>query len=579
MIFLPNHNNGQKDKLLESLKKLKGYFIYAALFSASVNLLMLTPIIYMLQVYDRVVSSGSMSTLSMLTLLMLLLLVSSGGFEWVRSKLLIAANVRLEESLRGQVSESSFKQVLLTGDPSQSSRAMSDLIGLRQFVTGNGIYAVMDAPWTPIYIGVMFIFHPLFGIAAILTTIVLIILAFVSQKVATSKLATANNLTGSAQSSFSSNLRNAEVIHGMGMAANIRSKDSVLYAEASDEQANASAVVGGLSAISKTFRLVSQSILLGLGAYLALQGEISPGMMIAGSLLLGRALAPIDMLVASWKGFVDAKAQFDRLRSSLNSFPADSERLSLPAPVGELSVENLVVAPPLSRLACLKGVSFKIAAGEALGIIGPSAAGKTSLARAVLGVWPAASGSVRLDGADINKWDREELGPYLGYLPQDIELFDGSIADNICRFNHHDSEKIIEAAQIAGVHDMVLRLPESYETRINASSGILSAGQRQRLGLARAIYGRPKLIILDEPNSNLDDEGEHHLLTALQQLKESGSTVVVITHRTPILALADKLLVLKQGVVSAFGGRDEVLKSINKANAKVTKLPQTAAPR
>ncbi|OUU02575.1 MAG: type I secretion system permease/ATPase [Flammeovirgaceae bacterium TMED32] len=579
MNFFPNQKPDKKDNLLESLKQLKGYFIYAALFSASVNLLMLTPIMYMLQVYDRVVSSGSMTTLSMLTLLMLLLLVSSGGFEWVRSKLLIAANVRLEESLREQVSESSFKQVLLTGDPNNSSRTMSDLIGLRQFVTGNGVFAIMDAPWTPIYIGVMFMFHPLFGLAAIITTIILIILALVSQKVATSKLALAANLTGSAQSSFSSNLRNAEVIHGMGMAANIRAKDNSLYAEACDEQANASAVVGRLAAISKSFRLISQSILLGLGAYLALRGQISPGMMIAGSLLLGRALAPIDLLVASWRGFVEAKAQFDRLRSALNTFPADSDRLSLPPPTGELSVENLVVAPPLSRIACLKGVSFKISAGEALGIIGPSAAGKTSLARAILGIWRASSGAVRLDNAEIDKWDREELGPYLGYLPQDIELFDGSIADNICRFNNHESEKIIEAAEISGIHDMVLRLPESYETRINASSGALSAGQRQRLGLARAIYGKPKLIVLDEPNSNLDEEGEHHLLSALQQLKESGSTVIVITHRTPILALADKLLVLKNGLVATFGARDEVIKSIHKANTNITKLPQTAAPR
>ena len=533
----------------------------------------------MLQVYDRVVSSGSMTTLSMLTILMLLLLASSGGFEWVRSKLLIAANVRLEESLREAVSESSFRQVLVTGSASASSRAMTDLIGLRQFVTGNGIFAVMDAPWTPIYIAVMFMFHPYFGIAAILTTIILLLLALVSQKVATSKLASASNLTGLAQSSFSSNLRNAEVIHGMGMASNIRSKDNSLYEEACGVQADASAVVGALTAISKTFRLVSQSMLLGLGAYLALRGEISPGMMIAGSLLLGRALAPIDMLVASWKGFVDAKAQFDRLRNSLLTFSPDSERLSLPPPTGELSVENLVVAPPMSRIACLKGVSFKVLAGEALGIIGPSAAGKTSLVRAILGVWPAASGAVRLDDAEISKWDREELGPYLGYLPQDIELFDGSIADNICRFDSHDPEKIIEAAQTAGVHEMVLRLPDSYETRINASSGILSAGQRQRLGLARAIYRRPKLIVLDEPNSNLDDEGEQQLLSALQKLKGSGSTILVVTHRTPILALADKLLVLKSGSIAAFGGRDEVLKSINQASAKITKLPHTASPR
>ena len=579
MTLLQNNEPNRKDELLENLNKLKGYFLFAALFRASVNILMLTPIIYMLQVYDRVVSSGSMTTLSMLSILMMLLLISSGGFEWVRSKILIAANVKLEESLRESVGKSAFKQALVTGNPAASSAAMNDLIGLRQFVTGNGIFAIMDAPWTPIYIIVMFMFHPLFGIAAIITSAILIILAIITQKTATTKLEMASQLTRAANSSFLNNLKNAEVIHGMGMAQNIRLRDNALYESASDQQANASAIAGRVAAISKSFRQVSQSVLLGLGAYLALLGEISPGMMIAGSLLLGRALAPIDLMVASWKGFVEARAQFSRLRIALNTFPVEPSRMNLPPPSGELAVENLVVAPPLSRLACIKGVNFRVAAGEALGVIGPSAAGKTSLARAILGVWAPLSGSVRIDGAEISKWDRQELGPYLGYLPQDIELFDGSIAENICRFSERNSEKIIEAAQSSGIHDMILRLPESYETKISGTSGILSAGQRQRLGLARAIYGNPKLIILDEPNSNLDEEGERHLLSALQKLKASGSTVLVITHRTSILALVDKLLIMKNGVVAAFDDRDKVLRSLDETKAKITKLPQKAAPK
>ena len=322
--------------------------------------------------------------------------------------------------------------------------------------------------------------------------------------------------------------------------------------------------------------MLAQSLLLGLGAYLALNQEISPGMMIAGSLLLGRALAPIDMMVANWKSFIDAKGQYERLTDILKTTPFELERVKLPDPEGSLSVEQLFVVPPGSTSACLKGVSFELGAGEALGVIGPSAAGKTSLARSILGVWPARAGLVRLDGADMNKWDRDDLGRHLGYLPQDIELFSGTIADNICRFSRLDSEKIIEAAKIAGIHDMILGLPEGYDTLIGLSSGALSAGQRQRVGLARAIYNFPKLIILDEPNSNLDDQGERDLLSALRKMKESGSTIIVITHRTSILSVVDKLLLMKEGMVTNFGERDLVLKDISPQTSKVTKLPNNA---
>jgi ATP-binding cassette subfamily C protein EexD len=302
-------------------------------------------------------------------------------------------------------------------------------------------------------------------------------------------------------------------------------------------------------------------------------------MMIAGSLLLGRALAPIDMMVANWKNFVDAKGQYTRLSETLIAFAKfspDTERLKLPDPVGKLSVEQLVVIPPGSSKQCLKGITFEVDAGEALGIIGPSASGKTSLARSILGVWPSRAGLVRLDGADINTWNRDNLGPHLGYLPQDIELFSGSIADNICRFSRVDSEKIIEAAKTAGIHDIILNLPDGYDTLIGSSAGALSAGQRQRVGLARAIYNNPKVIILDEPNSNLDDQGERDLLSALQKIKALGSTILVITHRTPILALVDKLMLMRDGLITNFGPRDAVLNDISAKKAKVTKLPSKA---
>ena len=564
----------EQDAVLAALKSLKGYFFYALLFSASINFLMLTPIIYMLQVYDRVVSSGSMSTLMMLTLLMILLLAASGGFEWARSRILVAANVRLENHLRGLVSKAAFKHSLLTGSPGASNLAMSDLLGLRQFVTGNGIFAFMDAPWTPIYIAVMFMFHPLFGISAIICAIILIIFAIAMEKLTSKKIIESTNLTTQANISFQNNLRNAEVIQGMGMESNIRQKDGELYRAAGNEQAFGSATAGKLSAASKSFRLMSQSVVLGLGAYLAVNQQISPGMMIAGSLLLGRALAPIDMMVGTWKNFIGAKNQFRRLRAILANFPKETERMDLPEPVGHLSIEQIIIVPPGSQAASVKGVGFQLAAGEALGIIGPSAAGKTSLARGILGIWPARAGTIRLDNAELNHWDREKLGPHLGYLPQDIELFDGSIAENICRFSKINSELVIEAAKNSGIHEMILRLPEGYDTIISAVSGALSAGQRQRVALARAIYNFPKLIILDEPNSNLDDQGERDLLSALRKMKEAGSTVIVITHRTSILSLVDKLLLMRDGVAANFGQRDEVLKAISDSNKKVATLQQ-----
>lgn len=563
----------QKDKLMLALRQLKSYFLYAILFSASVNILMLTPILYMLQVYDRVVSSGSMSTLAMLTLLMVALLAASGGFEWVRSRLLIAANARLENNLRDSISIAASKNTLLTGNPAASAQAMSDLLRLRQFMTTNGVFAFADAPWTPIYIAIMFMFHPLFGVAAMISALVIILLALVTEKSTSWRLLEANALTAKANISFQNSLRNSEVIQGMGMGANIRQQNDRLYDIAGNEQAIASTVAGRLAAISRSFRLISQSLVLGIGAYLAVNQQISPGMMIAGSLLLGRALAPIDLMVASWRGFVEAKNQFARLRALLNAFPEDDERMSLPAPTGELSIEKLIVTPPGSDTAAVRGVDFQLRAGDSMGIIGPSAAGKTSLARAILGVWPVRAGTVRLDGAEISQWDRDKLGPHIGYLPQDIELFDGSIAANICRFSQENSDKIIQASKAAGIHEMILALREGYDTIINANGGALSAGQRQRLGLARAIYDDPKLIILDEPNSNLDEQGERELLATLNHIKGSGRTVIIITHRTSILSLVDKLLFMKDGAVVHFGQKNEVLQSINAGKSKITKLP------
>ncbi len=555
-------SNSPYPELREGFKAVRQYFILAGIYSAAINILMLVPIMYMMLVYDRVVTSGSQSTLAMLTLIMVFLMSASGGFEWVRSMILVSAGNKIEQNLRDRIFDASFKQALYTGGAANGSQPSNDLSQLRQFMTGNGLFAFFDAPWFPIYVLVMFLFHPLFGITAIVAGIVMVGLAWTTEKVTTSKLKDANTEANWVLGQINGSMRNVEVISAMGMIDNIRRRQQVRADKVLQLQTSASRLAGILSTLSKSFRVITQSLILGLGALLALRQEISPGMMIAGSLLLGRALAPIDMLVGTWKGFSLARAQYDRLGQLLERVPSEAETMSLPAPHGNLYVEQIFVTPPGAKAPVVKGVSFELKAGESLGIIGPSASGKSTLARALLGLWPTGGGKVRLDGADIFAWDRLKLGPHIGYLPQDIELFDGAIADNICRFGDRDAEKIVAAAQMAGVHELVLRLPQGYDTPIGGSGGILSGGQRQRIGLARALYGQPRLLILDEPNSNLDDQGERELVAALQRAKAQGCTVIVITHRTMVLMGVDKILVLKEGLPVNFGTRDQVLAAL-----------------
>ncbi len=561
-------------ELAAALRDVRGYFGFAALFSSAVNLLMLTPIIYMLQVYDRVVASGSLPTLAMLTILMVALMLAMGGFEWVRSMVMISASNRLEQRLRQRVSEATFNRALLSGGMTTSAQPMNDLSQLRQFLTGTSLFAFFDAPWVPIYLFVMYMFHPYFALAGVFAVLVMLALALANEKSTSARLQEANALNGNVNSRLTGSLRNAEVIAAMGMGKNIRARQEEGSERVLDLQSHASRRAGIFTSTSKSFRLIMQSLTLGLGALLALQQQISPGMMIAGSLLLGRALAPIDLLVATWRGFSVARVQYSRLGELLEKLPPRPLPMPLPAPSGQLSVEHLYVLPPASQTYVVQNANFSLAPGEALGIVGPSASGKSSLARAILGVWPSARGAVRLDGADIFTWEREELGQHLGYLPQDIELFDGSIAENICRFGEEDSEAIVAAAKLAGVHELILELPRGYNTVIGGTGGVLSGGQRQRIGLARAVYRNPCLIVLDEPNSNLDDQGEKELVAAIERIKQQGSTVIVISHRTLVLQSMDKMLVLKDGATVNYGPRGQVLSALVKPAAK---LPQSAA--
>ena len=446
-----------------------------------------------------------------------------------------------------------------------SAQPLSDMTGLRQFLTGNGLFAFFDAPWLPIYIAVMFMFHPWFGWFTVACAVLLAGLAYANERLTNQPLTDANRENLSATAFTSKNLRNAEVVASMGMLPQLRRRWQDKNNRVLELQGVASDNAGTITAISKTFRLLVQSLILALGAYLSLKQEVSAGMMTASSILLGRALAPIDLMIGSWKGFSSARLQYGRLNDLLLKIASEPQRMPLPAPKGDVSVESLIVTPPGGQQPVIRGVTFRVLPGESVGVIGPSGAGKSTLARALLGIWPASHGKVRLDGADVSSWDRDELGPYIGYLPQDIELFEGTISENIARFGTLDPVAVVEAATIAGVHDLILRLPQGYDTVIGVSGGALSGGQRQRVGLARAVYGRPKLVILDEPNSNLDDQGELALAVALQQLKAAGTTLFVITHRPNVLAEVDKLMVLREGALVIFGPRVQVLVELQKA--------------
>ncbi|WP_027855550.1 type I secretion system permease/ATPase [Marinobacterium litorale] len=558
----------KKTDLEAVLHACRSSFIGIGLFSMFINLLMLTPAIYMLQVYDRVVTSGSESTLLMLTLVMLLMMTTMGGLEWVRSRIMVRVSTKLDSLLGGRFYDASFKQALYSGGMQASAQPLSDLTGLRQFMTGNGLFAFFDSPWVPIYIGIMFIFHPWFGWVAIASVIILATIAVINEKITSKVLKEANQEHMAATQFTNKNLRNAEVVESMGMLGRIRDRWQEKNRKVLAMQGIASDRAGVLTSMSKTIRMIVQSLVLGLGAYLAISQEITPGLMIAGSILLGRALAPIDQMIGVWKQFVGARGQYQRLNEMLKKIGEDPERMSLPVPEGHVQADNVVIAPPGTRTPVVKGVSFNVEAGDMVGIIGPSAAGKTTLARAILGIWPALSGKIRLDSADVFQWDREELGDHIGYLPQDIELFDGTISDNIARFGEVDPDEVVRAAKQAGVHEMILQLPEGYDTVIGASGGVLSGGQRQRIGLARALYGSPRLIVLDEPNSNLDDQGEAALAVALQSIKESGATTFIITHRASVLAQVQKLMVLKEGALVTFGDRDKVLAELNQAQGR-----------
>lgn len=561
-------SRSHENNLQVALKACKGSFLSVGFFSLFVNALMLAPTFYMIQVSGRVVPSSSTSTLIMLTLILTIMMLTLGSLEWVRSRIMVRISNRLDALLSRDIYRASFKKALSTGGMDASAQSLNDLTSLRQFLTGNGLFAFFDAPWLPIYTAVMFLFHPWFGWMTVGSAVVLVVLAFLNHRYTGKALTEANQQSVRATLQTTKNLRNAEVIESMGMLDTLMTRWAVYQRRVLVLQSQASDKGGIITSISKTFRTWAQSIMLALGAYLVITHEINPGLMMAGSLLLGRALSPIDQMIGSWKGFVAARVQYGRLNDTLEKLNAEPQRMALPDPEGHIQVENLVIAPPGAKAAVIRNMSFVTPAGSIVGIVGPSAAGKSTLARALLGIWPPQHGTVRLDGADIAAWDKQKLGPHLGYLPQDIELFEGTISDNVARFGKVDPEKVVLAARVAGVHEMILQLPDGYDTVIGSEGINLSGGQRQRIGLARAIYGSPRLIVLDEPNSNLDDVGEKALAVALQKIKETGATVFIISHRPSILSRLDRIMVMNAGTITMYGARDHVIAELAQQQAK-----------
>jgi ATP-binding cassette subfamily C protein EexD len=569
----PHENN-----LQAALKACRGSFLSVGFFSLFVNTLMLVPTFYMIQISGRAVPSSSTSTLIMLTLILTLLMVTLGSLEWVRSRIMVRISNRLDVLLSRDVYRASFKRALSSGGMDASAQSLNDLTSLRQFLTGNGLFAFFDAPWLPVYTAVMFLFHPWFGWITVVSAVLLVALAYVNHRYTGGALAEANKQSLTANLQTTKSLRNAEVIESMGMLDTLMGRWAVRQRRVLVLQSGASDKSGVITSISKTFRMWAQSMMLAAGAYLVIVHEINPGLMMAGSILLGRALAPIDQMIGSWKGFVSARVQYQRLNDTLEKLNAEPERMSLPDPEGHVQVENLVVAPPGAKAPVLRNISFVTPAGSIVGIVGPSAAGKSTLARALLGIWVPLQGVVRLDGADISTWDKQKLGPHLGYLPQDIELFEGTISDNIARFAKVDPEHVVLAARIAGVHEMILQLPDGYDTVIGSEGLNLSGGQRQRIGLARAVYGSPRLIVLDEPNSNLDEVGERALGVALQKMKETGATVFIISHRPNVLSRLDRIMVLNSGTLSMYGPRDQVIAELAQQQAKAQAQAQGQTP-
>lgn len=553
----------QSENIQAALKECRGSILSVGFFSIFVNILMLVPTFYMIQVTGRVVPSDSVATLYVMTAMMTYLLIVMGLLEWVRTRIMVRINNRIDLKLSAQVYKASFDRALNTRGSDATAQPLNDLIALRQFITGSGLVALFDAPWLPIYIGILFFFHPYLGWLSIFCTFFLFMLAIINNKLTGSLITDSGKQAGLTKLSVVNQLRNSEVIESMGMLEKLITKWQLRHFDVIRSQSISSEHGAAIRSTSKAFRTLSQSLALALTAYLVIKHQVNPGLLVAGSLLLGKAMEPADKIIGSWRGFIEAKGQVSRISGVLQSIESKTRSPHSVKPAGNVRAEKIFLRPRGAVNPILNNISFSVEAGKVVSIIGPSGAGKSTLSRAILSIYPLDRGAVFLDEIDLSSWDKSDLGDHIGYLPQDVELFDGSILDNISRFKKPDPEKVVQAGLMAGVHEMILQLPEGYDTVIGSQGVNLSGGQRQRIGLARALYGTPALIVLDEPNSNLDDIGERALSMALIKIKQEGSTVFVVSHRPSVLSVSDMLMVIKEGRIEHFGARDQVLQKIS----------------
>ena len=561
-----------KSKIVrEALRACRRYFLFAAVFSLAINLLYLASPLYMLQIYDRVVTSGSETTLVMLTLVLLAAFLALAGLDLVRAAILTRASARLDRLLSAKILAASVE---IPSQGASQSQPIRDFDTFRQVITGSGVHALFDLPWSPIYIGVIFLLHPWLGFFALGSSLILIAMAVLNEYMVRVPLKQANDLATANYNFTEMSLRNAEVIRAMGMIEGLVRRWGRDRGMALRRQGQASDRAALMSGMIRFLRLTMQSLILGLGAYLVIERQITGGSMFAASLLLGRGLQPVEQIVGLWRSLVLARAALGRVEKLLDGGAQGERSFNLPKPTGKIAVEQLTFAIPSLQKVLLRDISFKLEAGEALGIVGPSGAGKSTLARHLAGIMQPSRGTVRLDGADMTQWGREALGDHIGYLPQDIELFSDSVAANIGRFKTDVDREVIEAARLAGVHEMIIRLPQGYETQIGEGGAVLSGGYRQRIALARAVFGTPNLIVLDEPSSNLDSDGDRALAECALELKRRGSTVIIVSHRPSTLANVDKILLLRDGGVEAFGMRNEIVALLNQRAAPIAVATQ-----
>ncbi len=550
----------------------KKHLLYAGFFSMFINMFQLTFSIYMLLIYDKVLTSYSMSTLAVITVIAVACLIVMSMLELVRSRLLVRMSVSMDRTMSTNVLSGMIRKAAFGGE--QSKANLRDVMTLRQYLAGTAIFAFFDAPWMPLFILLIFALHPLLGMVAVCGGIVVFISGVLQDKLSRKPLDEANRIATQSQDLVSLGIRNAEAVRSMGMIGVLTERWHRLNNDVIRLQTKASRNAGALQAFTSGLRMFMQVAIYGVGAWLTLKGKSTPGVMIAASIIMGRALAPIQQGMAAYKQSSEAFGAYRRLKEHFQE-PLEKESMELPDPEGELLCESVSLGFP-GKGYLLQGVQFSLAAGESMGLIGPSAAGKTTLCRLLIGLWPPSVGKVRLDGADIFAWNQERLGKFIGYLPQDVELFSGTVAENIGRFDTQHPDKIVEAAKKAGAHELILHMPDGYDTKIGVGGAALSGGQRQRIGLARALYGNPKFIILDEPSSNLDDAGEKALLAALARLKEEKTTVIVVSHKMSTLSSMDKLLVLQNGRVVHFGERQQVLQALMPQKAQAFPKPAGA---